>query len=141
MGRSSRPASSEPAPSWRVRREIFEKLMAVLIGVGLSMITLSARAEIASFYGDELAGQPMAWGEPYRPDRFTCAHRTFPRGALLELTFGDQMALCRVTDRGPYAPGRDIDVSRAVASELGLIEAGVGEVTIVQLQRPRTIRR
>jgi rare lipoprotein A len=110
-----------------VRPEI---LAAILFGLAASMAAEPSRAEIASYYSDKFAGRPMAWGEPYRPESPTCAHRTHPRNTLLKVTHRGRIAFCRVNDRGPFVAGRHIDVSRAVASGLGLIEAGVGEVII-----------
>jgi len=96
----------------------------------LTLFSRPAHAEIASWYQD---GEITAWGEPYRPERHTCAHPTLPRHTLLKIYYRGRIAFCRVADRGPYVAGRHIDVSRAVASRLGMIRAGVVQIRIERL--------
>lgn len=88
---------------------------------------------VASWYGRELAGRPTASGEPFRPIRRTAAHPTLPFGTVLRVTRVETGKSVRVVvnDRGPYAKGRIIDLSRRAARRLGFIDAGV---TRVQLQ-------
>ncbi len=88
---------------------------------------------IASYYADSLAGRRTASGERYRPEIASCAHRTYPFGTMLRVTAvgSGKSAMCRVNDRGPFAKGRLLDVSRVVAKELGMLRAGVLEVRIV----------
>ena len=80
----------------------------------------------ASYYADMLAGRPTASGEPYSPGDHTCAHRTLPFGTMLEVTAIDTGAVshCRINDRGPFAKERVIDVSKSVATELGMLGPG-----------------
>lgn len=86
----------------------------------------------ASHYADALAGNATASGEPYDPQDFTAAHKTLPFGAELRVVRRDTGAETevRINDRGPFTPGRIVDVSRAAAAELDLITAGVAEVCI-----------
>lgn len=85
---------------------------------------------MASFYADMLAGNRTANGERYRIDRRTCAHRTLPFGTLLEVQAVDsgRTTTCRVNDRGPFAKGRVLDVSKKCARELDMIAPGVVRV-------------
>lgn len=80
-----------------------------------------------SFYSDALAGRPTASGEPYDPALPTCAHRTLPFGTelLIAVPRDGLVAPCRINDRGPFVAGRVLDVSRAVAEQLGMVQAGV----------------
>jgi rare lipoprotein A len=86
----------------------------------------------ASFYGDELAGQKTASGAKFDPDAMTAAHPTLPLGS--EVTVTDpataKQVEVEVNDRGPYAKGRDIDLSKGAAEKLGIAEQGVAEVRI-----------
>lgn len=79
-----------------------------------------------SYYANSLAGNATANGEIYQPEEMTCAHRKFPFGTILEIRElkSGKVATCRVNDRGPYAKGRILDVSRAVATKLGFLEDG-----------------
>jgi rare lipoprotein A len=91
---------------------------------------------VASRYADSLAGRPTASGEPYDPDAMTCAHKKFPFGTKLHikvLRTGAE-ANCTVNDRGPYAKGRILDMSRAVAEEAGV--DGIAKVELRKLQPP-----
>ncbi len=89
----------------------------------------------ASYYADKLAGRKTASGEPYDPRALTAAHRTLAFGTWLEVRRGDRRVRVKVNDRGPYAHGRVIDLSRAAAEALGLVRAGVGEVELYVLGR------
>lgn len=89
---------------------------------------------MASYYADMLSGNKTASGERYHPDRRTCAHRTQPFGTVLEVTAtgSGRTSTCRVNDRGPFAKGRVLDVSKKVARELGMITPGVLRVRMKQ---------
>ena len=60
----------------------------------------------------------------------TCAHRSRPFGSMVRVSYRSHSIQCRVNDRGPFVRGRIIDVSIAAARALGMIEAGVVEVSI-----------
>ncbi len=86
----------------------------------------------ASWYGRELAGNPTASGEPFRPARRTAAHPTLPMGTVLKVTRPDNGRHVRVVvnDRGPYAKGRVLDLSQGAARRLDMLEAGVAAIEI-----------
>jgi rare lipoprotein A len=86
----------------------------------------------ASYYADSLRGHLTASGARYDPAAFTCAHRTLPFGARLRVTELRQGRSVEVTvnDRGPFVGGRLVDLSRAAAAALGLIERGVAPVRV-----------
>ena len=89
----------------------------------------------ASWYGgmgDGFAGRRTASGEVFDPDQLTCAHRTLPFGTWVEVENlqNRKVATLRVTDRGPFARGRILDVSRQGAKELDFIAAGTAQVRI-----------
>ncbi len=87
---------------------------------------------LASWYGDEFAGRPTANGEMFDPKEMTAAHRTFPFGTLVDVTYlrTGRTTRVRVNDRGPFVGNRIIDLSYAAASQLGMVEDGIGEVEI-----------
>ncbi len=89
---------------------------------------------LASWYGgdDGFEGKPTASGEIYDSSRLTAAHRDLPLGTVVDVTNLDngKRVQVRINDRGPFVHGRVIDLSRAAATELGLIGPGVGPVRI-----------
>jgi rare lipoprotein A len=93
---------------------------------------------MASYYGGGGRGEGLsshtASGERFNPNGSTCAHRTLPLGTRLIVSHNGRSAECRVNDRGPaLATGRSLDLSKGVAVQLGLINAGVGRVQITRL--------
>ncbi len=89
-----------------------------------------ASTMMASYYGRELEGNAMANGQPFDADALTAAHKTLPFGTKLEVTYGGKSVQVTVTDRGPYVPGRDLDLSLAAARKLGLLSRGVAPVRV-----------
>ncbi len=86
----------------------------------------------ASYYAKKLAGRKTASGERLHNDSLTCAHRTYPFGTMLKVDnpANGRSVIVRVTDRGPFARGRIIDLSWRAAKELGIISQGVAMVTV-----------
>lgn len=87
---------------------------------------------LASWYADHFHGRRTASGEPYSRYEMTAAHRDLPLGTLLHVSNPEtgKGVVVRVNDRGPFHGNRVLDVSRAAASVLGLVGAGVGQVDI-----------
>jgi peptidoglycan lytic transglycosylase len=90
------------------------------------------RVEVASWYGEWHQGMPTASGEPYDMEALTAAHRSFPLGSCVEVVnLGNgRRVLVRVNDRGPYVPGRTIDLSHRAAEELAMVDEGLARVRI-----------
>jgi rare lipoprotein A len=87
----------------------------------------------ASYYGDSLAGNRTASGERYDPSALTAAHRELPFGTLVQVVRVDtgRAVVVRINDRGPFGDRRRvIDLSRAAATELDMLRAGVVDVTL-----------
>lgn len=87
----------------------------------------------ASWYGPRFQGRRTASGEPYDMHGLTAAHKTLPFGTLVRvrgLLTGREIEV-RINDRGPYARGRVIDLSRAAAEALGMLGLGVKEVLLL----------
>lgn len=87
----------------------------------------------ASWYGPKFHGRTTANGETYDQWGMTAAHKTLPFGTMLRVTnvSNGRSVVVRINDRGPFIPGRDLDLSRAAAEQLGF--AGVATVRVVQL--------
>ncbi len=89
----------------------------------------------ASWYADSLHGRRTANGERYDRGEFTAAHRSLPFGARLcvRSPINGRTVIVRVNDRGPFTPGRIIDLSRAAADELGMLGLGIKSVELWRL--------
>ena len=95
------------------------------------------RRGVASYYGKRFHGRRTANGERFDMHAMTAAHRTLPFGTLVEVTNpgNGKTVTVRINDRGPFAHGRTIDLSRAAASEIGLIRRGHGMVELAVLDQ------
>ena len=104
------------------------------------LIAITAHAQQkgkATFYSKRATGARTASGERLHHDSLTCAHRTYPFGTLLKVTNlnNGKTVVVRVTDRGPFAKGRIIDLSYAAAKQLDMLLAGVATVTVERYNR------
>src|SRR5690554_5765255 len=79
----------------------------------------------ASWYGERFHGRKTASGETYDMHALTAAHKTLPFGTMVRVTDIEsrKSVVVRITDRGPFAKGRVIDLSFAAAGELDMIRA------------------
>jgi rare lipoprotein A len=93
---------------------------------------LSGQIGLASWYGKEHAGRPMANGEIFDPNLLTAAHRALPLGTRLRVTLlaTGRSIIAVITDRGPYVRRRFIDLSQRAAQELGMTKTGLARVRI-----------
>lgn len=90
----------------------------------------------ASYYADALTGRRTASGERYDPRALIAAHRSLPFGTVLRVTNleNDRTVEVRVVDRGPFARGRVLDLSRRAAERIDMIRAGHVRVRIEVLE-------
>ncbi|NTU52142.1 MAG: septal ring lytic transglycosylase RlpA family protein [Chlorobiaceae bacterium] len=86
----------------------------------------------ASYYGNRFHGRTTAAGQPFDKKAFTAAHRSLPFGTLVRVTnlSNGKMVFVTINDRGPYIKNRIIDISKAAAIQLGLVDCGIGKVRI-----------
>lgn len=86
----------------------------------------------ATFYSKRATGARTASGDRLHHDSLTCAHRTCPFGTLLKVTnlSNNKSVVVKVTDRGPFARGRIIDLSWRAAKELDILAKGVCTVRV-----------
>jgi rare lipoprotein A len=86
----------------------------------------------ASWYGIQFHQRKTANGERFDMSAFTAAHRTLPFGTAVcvrSLTNGREV-LVRINDRGPFSPGRIIDLSRAAAEAIDMVGLGIKQVVL-----------
>jgi rare lipoprotein A len=86
----------------------------------------------ASWYGERFNGLETASGEVFDMNQLTAAHRELPFGAevtVIHLKTGASVSVV-INDRGPCIDGRDIDLSKAAAHALGMVEEGLAPVLI-----------
>jgi peptidoglycan lytic transglycosylase len=92
----------------------------------------------ASWYGPPYHNRRGSNGEVYNMHAMTAAHRTLPLGSIVRVTNlkTGHTALVRITDRGPFIPGRVLDLSLAAARKLDVYQPGVAEVKVEVMQTP-----
>jgi len=100
----------------------------------------------ASWYGPKFHGKYTANGEVYDQMALTAAHKHLKFGTLLKVTNpkNGRSVVVRINDRGPYIEGRDLDLSKGAAIELGMMRKGVArlkieEITLNKSNNPITI--
>ena len=98
---------------------------------------------MASWYGKDFHGRPTASGEIYDMYGRTCAHRDYPLGTRIKVTnvSNGKDVECIINDRGPFVPGRDLDLSYGAARQIDLIGPGVGRVRIEVLGREQRYQK
>ena len=90
----------------------------------------------ASWYGPGFHGRKTANGEVYDQMSFTAAHKSLKFGTLLKITNlkNNKSVVIRINDRGPYIHGRDLDLSKAAALELGMVRKGVAKMKVEEIK-------
>ena len=90
---------------------------------------------LASWYGRSYEGKPTASGEPFDSHALTAAHPVLPMQACVQVTNAEshEAVIVRINDRGPFVPGRIIDLSEAAATGLGMLDEGVARVHLVAI--------
>lgn len=116
---------------------------------GVAKITVSKDAEpnmksvnfndlgvmTASWYGPRFHGKLTANGEQYNQMALTAAHKSLPFGTVLQVTNlkNGKSVIVRINDRGPFIEGRDLDLSKGTALNLGMIGRGVIKVKVSEV--------
>ena len=98
----------------------------------------NAETGIASWYGNTFHRQRTASGETFDASALTAAHPTLPFGTWVQVTLlsTGRSVVVRITDRGPHIANRLIDISRAAAAKIGLVQRGAGRVVIEPIAAP-----
>ena len=95
------------------------------------------RTGYASWYGEKFHGRRTANGETYNMNDLTAAHPTLPLPTHVRVTnlANGKSLVLRVNDRGPFAKGRIIDVSKQAAKKLGFYNQGTAKVRVQYIGR------
>ena len=137
------PSESQPATKTSPSREELAPHTNEEAGADLAEPTLPADAKplatetgLASWYGPPYHNRRGSNGEVYNMHAMTAAHRTYALGSIVRVTNvkTGQHALVRITDRGPFIPGRVLDLSLAAAQRLEVWKPGVAEVKVELMQ-------
>ncbi|HLK31748.1 MAG TPA: septal ring lytic transglycosylase RlpA family protein [Terriglobales bacterium] len=98
---------------------------------------------IASWYGPPYHNRRSSDGEIYNMNAFTAAHRTLPLGSVVRVTNlkTGHSTTVRITDRGPFIPGRIIDLSLGAAKAVDVWRPGTAMVRVEVLQTPLPIHQ
>lgn len=106
----------------------------LLASLALTLTAVAAGEEegLASWYGEPYHGRVAASGETYDMEELTAAHRTLPFGTTVRVNRLDNGAtvVVRINDRGPIPEDRIIDLSKAAARKLGMIQPGIVPVAL-----------
>lgn len=138
--------ASAPASTWAITVKVARPapIQTYVMNVGLALpADLSSRLSnasrltgkghalegIASYYWQ---GQMTATGERFDPTQLTAAHKTLPFGTRVRVTRVDTgtSVIVRINDRGPFKPGRVIDLSKRAAEEIGMTDQGLSKVKL-----------
>jgi rare lipoprotein A len=104
---------------------------------------LSSSVGLASWYGVPYRNARAANGKIYDQNAMTAANRTLPMGSVVRVTnlATRQSVIVTITDRGPFVPGRILDLSRAAALKTGVWRTGTAQVRMDVLRIPSTASR
>ena len=105
-------------------------LLAVAVSLAVTAQTRTSSSNLPQPEGSYLAlagssgpaafGRRTACGGVIHPETIGVSHPTLPCGARVFITYKGQTVLTQVVDRGPYVPGRQFDLTDALARRLGL---------------------
>ena len=120
------------------RRSVLTTFISIL---GFTLLPAQTQKGKATYYSRRATGARTASGERLHHDSLTCAHRTHPFGTLLKVTnpSNGKDVIVKVTDRGPFARGRIIDLSWSAAKQLGILAQGVATVLVEVYKEARSI--
>jgi len=97
---------------------------------------IETQTGLASWYGPPYHNRRGSNGEVYNMHAMTAAHRTFPLGSIVRVTNvkTGSIVLVRITDRGPFIPGRIVDLSLAAARKVDVWQPGIAQVKVELMQ-------
>jgi rare lipoprotein A len=140
----SRPAAKLPPAKAAPRPRDEENVEADLAEPTLpaNAKPIATESGLASWYGPPYHNRRGSNGEIYNMHAMTAAHRTYPLGSIVRVTNlkTGHSALVRITDRGPFIPGRVLDLSLAAARKLDVWKPGVAEVKVELMQSAAPLR-
>ncbi|WP_202913019.1 septal ring lytic transglycosylase RlpA family protein [Acuticoccus sediminis] len=118
------------------RAALATAVAALFLATSIPMATDAMAGKVssgtASFYGKRFHGRRTANGERFNMNALTAAHRTLPFGTRVKVTnpATGRSVTVRINDRGPFHGKRTIDLSRAAAAKIGMVDQGVAKVKL-----------
>lgn len=115
-----------------------KSILSALLGL-FAVVGVSVGLAATSFANDSVTVaswyqccHTTANGERFNPDDLTAAHKTLPFGTRVQVTnmANNRTVTVRINDRGPFTPGRGLDLSRGAAREIGCISTGTCRVSM-----------
>lgn len=120
------------------KRKMTTRFFLLLLFILPALTGVYAYQEVgeASWYGPNFHGKRTANGEIFNTYDYTAAHKTLPFNSIVKVIslVNKKEVIVRINDRGPYAHGRIIDLSKRAAADLGLLKTGVMKVKIIVLK-------
>jgi len=141
-GHKATPAPVPPAPSLQQENPAETPPSAETnkqkAGVPTNARPIFEETGMASWYGAPYHNRRGSNGEVYDMNAMTAAHLTLPLGSVVRITNlkTEHSAVVRITDRGPFVPGRIVDLSLAAAKALDVYLPGTAKVRLEVLQSP-----
>lgn len=123
----------------RSRRALLPAILTLAAALPSAAEAFEPQRGVAAVYdGEFFAGRPMANGRPFNPGAPTAAHRHLPLGTRAEVTNlrNGRTTTVTITDRGPFTPGRILDLSPHSARQIGM-NSGLAQVEIRPIGRAR----
>ena len=102
------------------------------LGVAQTFASVYKTDVTASYYAEDFHGKKTSNGERFNMNDYTCAHKSLPFNTILKVTNLANGKTCevRVNDRGPFVLNREIDLSKAAATTLGMMGTGTTKVKL-----------
>ncbi|HLZ40709.1 MAG TPA: septal ring lytic transglycosylase RlpA family protein [Candidatus Sulfotelmatobacter sp.] len=131
----SQPSTNIPSPKMR---EPAEDATLAEPAIPPNAKPIATETGLASWYGPPYHNRRGSNGEVYNMHAMTAAHRTYPLGSIVRVTNlkTGSTALVRITDRGPFIPGRVLDLSLAAAQKVDVVRPGVAKVKVELIESP-----
>lgn len=109
-----------------------------LSAVASTTVNRFSQSGVASWYGRQFHGKKTASGEVFDQNGLTAAHRSLPLNCYVKVTnkSNGKSVIVKVNDRGPFSSNRVMDLSYGAAKQIGLVNAGSGNVVIERVANP-----
>ena len=122
----------------KLNKSLISLILCAFAFIGFQEAQAQTMRGKASYYAGKFHGRRTSSGEIFHKDSMTCAHRSLPFGTMLRVrnTSNGREVVVRVTDRGPFAVGRIVDLSLGAARQLGMVAAGVTGVELEVISKP-----
>jgi len=136
----AQPPANIPSPREKTNHKLEEEADLAEPTLPVDAKPVATETGLASWYGPPYHNRRGSNGEIYNMHAMTAAHRTYPLGSIVRVTNlkTGATALVRITDRGPFIPGRIVDLSLAAAQKLDVYKPGIARVRVELMQSAGT---